>query len=197
MILNFEDFTTTNLDVPVGYGSASVGAPNVNLNWNSGSSAGHWDQYLNWGPGRTKKAQLDFSSPGVISSMDVIFSSDPGYESYVSSFDLDRWGDVVLNWSLLDGVTPLYNGIWNAAFDGTTNIVTGMTSADAIAGPLTLRFDFVSGGPGNVAMDNLSFGQVAAVPEPTTLTIFQFLLGCSLSFRTISRRRPQFPGAEG
>lgn len=87
----------------------------------------------------------------------------------------------------------LFSGTWNEFSDiaggandgGRTTIVTGMDASSAVFGELELQLQLVSGSTSYQAMDNLSFGQVTAVPEPSSLA----MIGVGLGATILHRRR--------
>lgn len=172
--LDFEDFGSTNQIVPDTYGDNLPGAPNIDLTWNTDG----WQTYQNW-DGRSTVVQMDYDTVGSpILSLDL--QADSGFGVYVREFELDEWaggGDTVVNWSLISGGSTLYSGVWdefsnaNGGNGGRTLIATGMDSSSAVFDTLQLQFELVSGDTTYVAMDNLTFGQVTAVPEPSSALV--------------------------
>jgi len=166
--------------IPDTYGDNAAGTPNIDITWNSPAdetSDDGWDSYADW-DGRGEVGQIN-PTGGVLT---VTFTPDAGFGAFVTSFDLDEFtggGNTITDWSLLG--TP-FSGTWDDYSDaqggngGRTNISTGMTSADAVFGPLVLELTQVSGFGSYLAMDNLAFDQVE-VPEPTAIGLALLGLG--------------------
>ncbi|WP_442485701.1 PEP-CTERM sorting domain-containing protein [Aeoliella sp. SH292] len=170
-----------------GYGNNLPETPNVTLEWGVGLQ-----HYNNWN-GRGASGQLDFGDHsgstigGVIqppsngAPINVVLTPEAGYGVYLTSFDLDTWagGSIAPNgmnvgWELLSGPGVLYSGVYSLPVQSGGNrtaIITGMTEADAISTPLTLRYTLNSGDGTYLATDNIAFGQVTAIPEPATVAL--------------------------
>jgi hypothetical protein len=187
-VLDFVNGIANNANLQgSGYGNALATTPNININWNSAG----WDQYNNW-TGRTAVGQLDYNAvPDV--PIEAIFTPDAGFGVFISSFDMDEWGgggDTINNWELVGtGLSGTFDA-FSTANDpsdagGRVNVVTGMTAANAVFGPLTVRFTRVSGLTSYIAVDNIAFGQVA-IPEPGALAILSLAgLGATLMRRRV------------
>jgi hypothetical protein len=182
-------------------GSSAVGSPNIGMTWGAG-----YQTYTSW-DGRGNVIQTDFNNATNSAGIDVTWTPDPGYGVLVTRFDLDEWGgagtaygaafgDANVSWSLTDAFGSLASGVWdlrNNANDpldagGRDIILTGLTSGSVNIGQaVTLRLTFNGGAPSYLAMDNLTFDQIAAVPEPTVAAIG--LLGAGLGAMAMRRRK--------
>ncbi len=181
--LTFLNGLATNVNLQgSGYGNALPTTPNIQINWNSPG----WDQYNTW-DGRGEVGQLDYNGAGG-NVLDAIFTPGAGFGVFISSFDMDEFaggGDTINNWSLVGtGFSGTFDA-FNTANDpndagGRTTINTGMTAATAVNGPLTLQFTRVSGATSYIAVDNIVFGQVTAIPEPASASLMALGLGALL-----------------
>lgn len=166
--------------IPDAYGDNLTTTPNIDLTWNTAGNEGStdgWDSYINW-DGRGEVAQTDY---GQSSPLSVFLTPDAGFGAYVVSFDLDEFvggGDSVVDWSVLSAGETLFSGTWDDFSDavggdgGRSTVVTGMTAADALNNGgevVEVRLTLASGATSYQAMDNFTFGQVTAIPEPGTL----------------------------
>jgi hypothetical protein len=167
----------TNAAVPADHGSNAVGTPNVTLDWSTG---GNWDQYANWdGRGDSYQLQGPQITTGAFSGR-VVFTPDTGFAVTITSFDLDEWaggGATTVDW-IVSGSTSgtLASGTWddfNTANDpgnagGRSTVTPNVTGANGEA--LTLSFGQTGGNGEYLALDNLTFDQVA-VPEPSSMAL--------------------------
>ena len=164
----------TNALVPVDHGSASAGTPDIDLSWSG--AVGKWDQYAGW-PNDDHVYQIDGPGDGTATHT-VAFSVSPGWNVRLTSLDVNVWaggGDTNLAWNVVGSMSgDLGSGVF-AQSDGVANTfaigVTGVGSES-----LTLNLIQQSGVGSYLAVDNLSFDQVA-VPEPSTGLLGAFGLG--------------------
>jgi hypothetical protein len=178
-----------------------LGTPNINTTWGAG-----YQTYLSW-DSRGNVIQTDYNTATNSAGIDITWTPDPGYGVLVTRFDLDEWGgagtaygaafgDANVSWSLTDAFGTLASGVWDLRNNlndpgdagGRDIILTGLTAGSVNIGQaVTLRLTFNSGAPSYLAMDNLTFDQIAAVPEPTVATIG--LLGAGLGAMAMRRRK--------
>ena len=181
--VGFASFATTNgtgFTVSAGL-DGIVGTPNIDLGW---LGTGHrLDSYQNW-DGRGTVLQTDYLNSSTSNILDIPFTpNSASFGVFISSFELDEYtggSTAAVNWSVLNGATTIVSGSWTRSTGGRDVINTGMTLAQAQANAgaaLTLRFERVSGTSSYLAVDNLAFDQVNAVPEPTTTTLAVLGLG--------------------
>ncbi len=156
----------SNQPVPTAHGSNEAGTFNIALDW-----TGTWQQYANW-DGRTDSYQIENST------VSIDFTPDAGFAATITSFDLDEWaggGDMTVNWTVSGGTSgTLASGTWddyndaNGGNGGRTLITPNVTGADGEV--LTLSLEQTGGSTTYLAMDNLTFDQVA-VPEPSSMAL--------------------------
>jgi len=164
----------TNAAVPADHGSNAVGTPKITLDWSTG---GNWDQYANW-DGRGDAYQLQSSSVG--NPGRVVFTPDTGFAVTITSFDLDEWaggGATTVDW-IVSGSTSgtLASGTWDdfsIANGGRSTVTPYVTGADGEV--LTLSFAQTGGNGEYLAMDNLTFDQVAPGPDTTRPTVLDIV----------------------
>ncbi len=166
---------STNAAVPADHGSNAVGTPNVTLDWSTG---GDWDQYANW-DGRGDVYQLQGST--IANPGRVVFTPDAGFAATITSFDLDEWaggGATTVDWSISGGTSgTLASGTWDdysVADGGRSTVTPNVTGANGEA--LTLSFGQTGGSGAYLALDNLTFDQVA-IPEPASTALAALGLG--------------------
>lgn len=180
--------TSPNWSISAGIDGV-VGTPDIALIWDNGQ----FDTYTNW-DGRGNVVQLDsFNKPSHIFHITFVPSSEVAVN--VGAFDLDAWsgspsGDVVVNWSLtnLDGSEIYSSGVFTqpAVSGGRSSFTTDYTGS--IGQSLVLRMDQVQGDGSYLAFDNLTFDQIVAVPEPSTIAFLMIGLGVA-AVSMISRRQ--------
>jgi hypothetical protein len=176
---SYGDFASTSGNgINVNAGLDVVGTPNIGLTWGPGTGD-VVDWYASW-DGRGSVAQLDYNinSGAPIS---ITFTPDSAYGVLLNSFDMDEWaggGSMSVDWSVSDANGILASGNWARSTGGRDTIFTGLTAADINVGqPVELTFTGLSGQGSYFAIDNLTFDQVQAVPEPTTLALMALGLG--------------------
>ncbi len=163
------------------YGDQLVTTPNVSVEF-SATGTSSWDTYdgdednngnNNWNVG---VGQLQFGTGS--GEYDVAFTSDVGFGVIVDSFDLvDYIGFASghsVNWELWDGMADvgslLTSGTETIAADGINSVLTNYSQA--VFGQLTLRLEHASGDGSDLAIDNIAFRQISAVPEPGSILLF-------------------------
>jgi hypothetical protein len=179
---------SNNATIPADHGSRLLGTPNLVLAWSA-----DWDAYTS----RTTSDYTPFATwpndaqaSGVYQldaalnvTQTIAFTPDTGFAVILSSLDLNDWvqGPSDLAGMDVDWVVsgPLSGTLGSGTFatvDGTSRNFTlgGLTGADGET--LTLGLTQRSGSASYLAMDNLSFDQVA-VPEPTGAALGVLALG--------------------
>lgn len=175
--------------------SEILGTPDISLLW----STGLFQTYTNW-DGRGNVVQLDSFTPPIQSPIfHILFTPTAEFAVSLVSFDLDAWagspdGDVVVEWTLSNATSSLIYGSGQfskpALLGGRETIFVNYTG---LAGqPLLLTFHQTGGDGSYLALDNLTFDQVVAVPEAST-TAF---VGVGLAALAIAGRRRR-NGARG
>ncbi len=164
--------TVTNQAVPADHGSNALGTYNIALSW-----TGNWQQYATWN-GRTDSYQIE-------SAVTIDFTPDAGFAATITSFDLDEWvggGDTSVDWTISGSISgTLASGTWdsfNAANDptdagGRSTITPNVTGSGGEI--LTLSFAQTGGSTTYLAMDNLTFDQVAPGPDTTRPTVLNIV----------------------
>lgn len=169
-----------------------VGTPDIALTWDMGK----FETYTNW-DGRGNVVQLDSLSTSSVFNITFVPSATVAVN--VGSFDLDAWSgtpggtDIIVNWSLtnLDGSQTYSSGVFTkpGVSGGRSTITTNYTGL--IGQSLVLRMDQIQGDGSYLAFDNLSFDQIAAVPEPaqTALIIAGGLIALITGRRGLGKAR--------
>ena len=184
--------TSPNYLATVGV-SGVLGTPGIGMTWGAG-----YQSYTAW-DGRGTVCQTDFNTATNAAGIDVTWTPTAGNGVLVTRFDLDEYaggGNMSLSWNLSDSFGTLASGLWdlrNTANDptdlgGRDIILTGLTAGSVNIGEaVTLRLTFNSGFASYVALDNLTFDQIVAVPEPGVATLG--LLGAGLGAMVMRRRK--------
>lgn len=120
----------------------------------------------------------------------VTLTADAGFLVRLASFDLAGW----LNTNRTVGSVTVRDVVANTTVFSLANVVaSGATSTPVNVGNLTARVfeitinssNLANGNGQNVGLDNLIFGQVSEVPEPSTVA----LMGGALALAGLLRRR--------
>lgn len=175
-----------------GHGSNASGTPNVSLVWFADTQWDFWTSRTTttntpfdaWpsDPLANGVYQMDNADAGV--SFTIAFTPDAGFNVILTSADINAWtggGSFVMDWTATGATSGTLGSGDNVAIaaDGVTGInFGGLTGTGAEAVTLTLTMDATSTGTGSyLAMDNLAFDQVAAVPEPSSTALAAIGLG--------------------
>ncbi len=175
-----------------GVSVTGFGTPDISLNLvssvgGSGNTATRWDYYIDsvWSAG-----QLNGSTVG--SFHGIVFAPGAGVGVTLNSFDFHPYynnGETfAYTWSVIGGTNVVANGSINFTGDATKNHPVDINYTGATDQTLFLRIDRTGGtGSGqNIAVDDISFGQVA-VPEPGVLALVT--LGGLVGFGLRRRQR--------
>lgn len=181
--------TSSNWTISAGI-DGTVGTPDVMLVWDTGI----YETYLNW-DGRGNVVQLDSHTQNASTTFNITFIPSGSVAVNLGSFDLDAWSgtpggiDVIADWSLTnsDGTTVYSSGTFTkpGASGGRSTFTTGYTGA--IGESLVLRITQIQGDGAYLALDNLTYDQVSAVPEPSTMAFL--LIGVAVTVSVLVRRR--------
>ena len=179
-----------------------VGTPDIAvfLNDNPGGAnfpSGKFDGWGNWPIGR-KALQFDSSSSGPNRNWSIVFTPASGYDVALNSFVFDAAdntpaGSLALtNWSWSAvGTTSgtLSSGTWARTTVGRDTISVNARGANSE--PVTLSFTFNAGAYNYVALDDVAFDQVVAVPEPASLAAAAAIAAVAFNciHRPAARRR--------
>ncbi|BDS06008.1 hypothetical protein NT6N_10480 [Oceaniferula spumae] len=165
-----------NAGIDSNHGSNAVGTPNVTLTWDNG---GVWEVYNDWDAEAGNLVyQVDGDGAGTVTHQ-IVLTPDAGWNVILSSFDVDDWagggGDSSLDWDVTGSVSGSIDSGTYTQPDGTKSAlafnVTGSNNET-----LTLSITQTGGFSSYLAMDNLSFDQVA-VPEPSSALLGAIGLG--------------------
>ena len=178
---------TNNADVTLNHGSNAAGTANIALAWTVGEN--EFQIYTGW-PTGGDVYQMDDAIAG--NNFTVLFTPDSGYNVILTSADINAWatgGSFVLDWAVTGATSGLLASADNVTVaDGAVDALNfGATGTSSEALTLTLTMDATSTGTASyLAMDNLSFDQVAAtVPEPSS----SLLAAVGLGAMAMRRRR--------
>lgn len=195
-ILTFDEVRLSNYDIiPQTYGDNTGTTPNITVEYGIIDSAGNPNptKYIKyWDTGYGDLNHVAWAQCGYCLGQ-ITLIPEPGYSVTLNSFDLGGWGDrpnqtirivyddQTLDYSpfLVEGSLTDGDGKGHSSFDNL-----GITSDGAIR----IQFGNLSGGSGWIAVDNISFDQIAnpiittelaPVPQPEPASLL--LLGFGLS----------------
>jgi hypothetical protein len=181
--------TSSNWTISQGI-SGIVGTPDIELIWDTGI----YETYLNW-DGRGNVVQLDSHTQNASTVFNIYLLPSGSAAVSLESFDLDAWSgtpggiDIVADWSLtnLDGTAVYSSGVFTkpGVSGGRSTLTTNYTGA--IGEGLVLRINQIQGDGAYLALDNLTYDQVSAVPEPSTMAFLMISLAVAVSI--VGRRR--------
>ena len=176
----------TNADVPVDHGSNLAGTPNIALSWTT-DPANNWDQYGNWPQDHGDGAyQVDGASDGS-QTHTILFTPDSGWNVFISDFELNVWaggGQTNVDWEVTGSKSGfLATGFFDIEDGFVVPVAISVTGTGSES--LTLKLTQTSGRGSYLAMDNLTFDQIPAVPEPSSSA----LLGLGLGAMALRRKR--------
>lgn len=181
-----------DLNWTVAPGSAGItGTPDISLLW----STGFYQTYTNW-DGRGNVVQLDSVTPASPSPIfQILFTPTEAFSVELVSFDLDAWSgapgnvDLIVEWTLSNAdFSEIYlTGQFTepAAAGGRQTI--DLNYAGAGGEGLLLTFQQIQGDGAWLALDNVTFDQVHAVPEPSTAA--GLTIGLAAAVSLVGRRR--------
>ncbi len=166
----------TNDAVPQDHGSFVQDTTNIALSWSptggGNNSCNQWEQYNGWPLGGDGGQVYQIDSKDGYKDHLITFTPDAGFNVILNSLDLNVWGGggaTAVNWTVTGSVSGILGSGSFATADGAaTTHALNLTGKDAEA--LTLTLLQTSGHEAYLAMDNLSFNQVA-VPEPVSLAL--------------------------
>lgn len=184
---------TNNTLIPANHGSAATGTPNINLNWSSTvgttGAANRWEAYNSWpnaGVGG-QAYQLNGPNPWTGQTYSIEFTpSSAGFAVILTSVTLNDWagsGTTTLNWAITSPTFPgnMASGTGLVVADGTAQTLFFNGPSSSIQGAagqvLKLTFSPTAGSGSYFAIDNLTFDQVAAVPEASATALGALALG--------------------
>lgn len=160
---------SNNSLIPANHGSNAVGTPDITLNWAT-TPGGNWQAYNSWPNAGTggQAYQVDGNFNGTI-TFTIAFTPTASYAVLLTSLTLNDWtgaGSTTLNWSVTGSTSGvLASGTGLVVADAT--FPTLNVNQQGVGGEtLTLAITPTSGAGSYFAIDNISFDQVTAVPEP-------------------------------
>ena len=166
----------TNDPVPADHGSNVQDTLHISLTWaptgGANNSRNQWEQYNDWPGGGDGGAVYQVDSSGGYVEHTITFTPEAGYGVVLSSLDLNVWsggGDTNVDWTVTGSSSGLLgSGTFNTP-DGSV-VTHGIDLVGNGSETVTLSLLQTSGADAYLAMDNLTFGEVA-VPEPATLIL--------------------------
>jgi hypothetical protein len=204
------DGTGQNIGIPNTFGDNATIAgtgfnvtngttPNINLTWSAAANGGAgvvaWEFYNG---GEWTGAQLNDAFPSGLAVFGVTFAPTAGFAVQLNSFTFDPWGTAQHNfdWRVVRVAdSTIATSGSTGLFTANTAVNINFTATDSSAYRLELQRNAVSPGSytsgDSIAIDNLSFNQVSAVPEPSTYG----LIGAgALAAVAVVRRRRKLAG---
>ena len=191
----------SNSNIDAAYGSNLIGTANIALTWSPVNPSGTqsfdgWQAYTD--SGWTNASAINTTGTGVyqmgngatVTNYDILFTPDAGYAVKLSQLDINVYnggGTFAMQASIMDASGTTSFATLNQSFSaGNTTWSLGNYTGTA-GQALRLRLNVVTAGSGGgyLAMDNLAFDQVAAVPEPSAYG----LLGAAALAGVVVRRR--------
>lgn len=158
--------------------TSGQGTPDIALSWSS--VGGTW-QYYN--DAAWSAAQLDSANSN--DTFTVAFTPSGSFGVQINSFEFDPYGTTgtyAFEWAVFSGTsggTLMAGGPVNgvvSSFTANTAVNVNFAATDNQAYRLVLTRTGGAGSSASIAVDNISFGQVA-VPEPTTALLGAVGLG--------------------
>lgn len=171
-----------------------TGTPNIDIGWvGTPATQSTMDFYNNWQTAGNSVWQTDFqATTAVAATLTLPFTPAAGYGVLISSFTVDQWtggGAGTYGWSITSGATTLASGSFALSGGANVPVSTGITQATAQTfGGATMNLVLSKGiglSGSYLAIDNLVFDQVTAVPEPAGAA----LAGLALGAAALRRRR--------
>lgn len=171
------------------YSTAGGFTPNVVVDYTGGTQT-----FLNfWSTGfddlvNVVENELDFDS-----QLKISFTADASFAARLDSFDIGNFGSAITipNIRVTDGLgNVLYSNPNYAlgASDATHQSISFVGGISASQLNLIIDLTGLGGNSDNVGLDNLQFGQTAAVPEPSSYALMLAGLGF-VGFVAARRRR--------
>ncbi len=190
----YGDRVTSTIQGPNSYKyGGAANTPNIVVDYGA-------DEAL-WTSGYGDLSRVLYTGDATFSGDDIItvlLTADTGYNVILNGFDLAGWNGVDYpaksvnvygnsNQLLFSQLNVLAHG------DPVGPLHTSMTFSGVQSQSLRIEIDLsnitASFGAGNVAIDNISFSQVTAVPEPTTYGAGLLALGAFYAVRRAKRAR--------
>lgn len=182
-----------------------VGTPNISvfLNNNPGGAnfpSGKFDGWGSWPNGvlllpSRKALQFDSSSSGPNKNWSIVFTPASGYDVALTTFVFDAADNTpagslaATNWSWAAvGTTSgtLASGTWARTTAGRDTIAVNAQGVNSE--PVSLNFTFNAGAYNYVALDDVTYDQIVAVPEPATLAAATLVGTAAFGIRLARRR---------
>lgn len=176
------DTTAPEYDVYEGIGGIT-GTPDIDLTWD-----GTFDSYQDWN-GRGNVIQPEDYDPAGAGANNVIFTPTANIQARLVSFDIDAWaggGDISVDWSVTGDLSgELAGGTWDKSNAGGRDTIDLEVIGEA-GEALALTLDQTAGSGSYLAIDNIDFDQIEAVPEPSTAVL---AVTAGLGLAAMLRRR--------
>lgn len=177
-----------NQTIPADHGSRLPGTPNIILTWSA-----DWDAYVSRSTPDINPSNSwpsDAQANGVYQldaardvTQTITFTPDAGFAVILLSLDLNDWvrgpidmASMNVDWAVTGSVSGTLGSGTFATVDATSKNFTFGSLTGANGETLTLGLTQRSGEPSYLAMDNLSFDQVA-IPEPAGAALGTLALG--------------------
>ncbi|MBX3110390.1 MAG: PEP-CTERM sorting domain-containing protein [Fimbriimonadaceae bacterium] len=166
----YGDNVTATSDAVGSYGMGTGWTPNVTTSYETldGALLHYSDQLLHWDLNYGDLEHIAFAEVGNGTAR-VILTADAGWSVRLESFDLAGWPNADHALSFLRVLDGSYNTVWDS---GATVAHGAGPTHDHYAPDIVGQTLIIEWGQNwNIGIDNISFSQTDAVPEPATMAV--------------------------